>query len=69
MPKSTYIYLVTVEDKPVAAFTVKWEMEKWINDNPGNYRRYRMGDGLYKFGCTVHMDRPSKRPVEMDGGE
>jgi len=60
--RSTYIYLVTVEDKPVAAFTVKWEMEKWINDNPGKYRRYRMGDGLY-------MDRPSKRPVEMDGRE
>ncbi len=58
MARSSYIYLVTAGDKPVAAFTVKWEMEYWIMHNPGNYRRYRMRDG----------DKPAdKQPIEMKG--
>jgi hypothetical protein len=57
MARSTYIYLVTADDAPVAAFTVKWEMEWWIAHNPGTYKRFRMSDGTY-------TDR-EKRPVEM----
>ena len=57
MARSTYIYLLMENDEPVAAFTVKWEMERWINHHPGTYKRFRMGDGLY-------TDR-TKEPVEM----
>ncbi len=55
MARSAYIYLVTKEDHPVAAFTVKWEMESWIERNPDTYEKFRMGDGL----------AGAKSPVEM----
>ena len=63
--RSTYIYLLMDKadwDMPVAAFTVKWEMESWIINNPGTYVRLRMRDGLYP-------DRTGKQPVGMGGRE
>jgi hypothetical protein len=45
MARSSYIYLVTEMEKPVAAFTVKWEMEWWIIHHPGTYKQFRMRDG------------------------
>ena len=45
MARSSYIYLVTEMEKPVAAFTVKWEMEWWIIHHPGAYKQFRMRDG------------------------
>ena len=34
MARSSYIYLVRENNEPVAAFTVKHEMESWIGRNP-----------------------------------
>lgn len=56
MARSSYIYLVTDNSEPIAAFTVKWEMASWIRRHPGNYQRFRMADGLY----------PNKQPVAME---
>jgi hypothetical protein len=48
------------DDKPVAAFTVKWEMEAWIKGNHNcYYKRFRMKDGDYGY------SRADKLPVEM----
>ena len=58
MARSSYIYLVTEKDEPVAAFTVKWEMLSWIEHHPGDYEKWRMSDGLYG-------DRDDKFPVGM----
>jgi hypothetical protein len=55
MARSTYIYLVTSIGYPVAAFTVKREMEQWIRQHPSVYQKFRMGDGL----------SGKKEPVEM----
>ena len=60
MARSSTIYLVMEDDKPVAAFTVKWEMEAWIKGNHNcYYKRFRMKDGDYGY-C-----RADKLPVEM----
>ena len=59
MARSSYIYLVTEKDQPVAAFTVKWEMESWVDRHPGIYRRFRMSDGL---SGAIGV---GKSPVEM----
>jgi len=58
MARSAYIYLVTEDGEPVAAFTVKWEMEWWIERNPGEYRLFRMVDGRW-------AEPIAKRPVAM----
>ncbi len=52
MARSTYIYVVeryvdySGETYAVtAAFTVKHEMQTWLDRNPGDYRIWRMSDG------------------------
>lgn len=48
MARSTYIYLITENNTPFAAFTVKREMEDYLNSVGVPYRRlikiYRMKD-------------------------
>lgn len=34
--------------RPVAAFTVKHEMESWLERNHANYTIYRIGDGIHQ---------------------
>ena len=58
MARSTYIYLVTKDDAPVAAFTVKYEMEWWIANNTGTVKRWRMGDGKSGRKAPVEIDEP-----------
>lgn len=47
MARSNYIYLVTVSKMPVAAFTVKHELRKYINGREWRvpYVVFRMRDG------------------------
>ena len=59
MARSSYIYLIRKNGEPIAAFTVKHEMETWIRHNPGVYTLYRMADGTNP---TVPY---GKLPVEM----
>lgn len=47
MSRSTYIYLVMKDNTPVAAFTVKWEMQWWIERHPSTYTILRMRDGTH----------------------
>jgi hypothetical protein len=60
MARSSTIYLVMQHGIPIAAFTVKWEMNAWIKRNPGCcYRRFRMKDGDYGYSLE------DKSPVVM----
>ncbi len=55
MARATYIYLVTKDGEPIAAFTVKHEMESWIVRNPGTYNKFRMGDGGHGAKAPAEM--------------
>ena len=55
MARATYLYLVTQEGQPVAAFTVKHEMMTWLSLNPGEYQRWRMGDGVFGAKAPAEM--------------
>lgn len=48
MARSTYVYVLLDNEehgKPVAGFTVKWEMVLWITRHPGDYTIWRLCDG------------------------
>lgn len=55
MARSTYIYAVFRNGEPTSAFTVKHELATWLKRNPGEYRIFRIGDGV----------NPAKPPVEI----
>ena len=57
MARSTYIYVVTLHEELVSAFTVKHELATWLSRNKGDYRIWRIADGLYqKRGPTEMTD-------------
>jgi hypothetical protein len=58
MARSTYIYLVTKDGSPVAAFTVKHELATWLSRNQGDYVLYRIGDGLRQSKPPTIMEAP-----------
>ena len=35
MARSEYVYVVTQHGNPIAGFTVKYEMEGWLNERDG----------------------------------
>lgn len=58
MARSTYVYVVMDQDKPVSGFTVKHEMKTWLERYPGEYTIWRINDGL----GYANESRP---PVDM----
>lgn len=59
MARSSYIYIVmgAISRKPVASFTVKYELLTWLRTRRGlsTIRVFRTGDGISQ-----------DRPVELD---
>jgi hypothetical protein len=57
MARSTYIYLVTGPLRiPVAGFTVKHELQTWLERNPGEYELWRLSDGGSREPTTFEVD-------------
>jgi hypothetical protein len=52
MARSSYVYLVTLNTRPIAAFTVKHELESYLDKErprcPTNLRVARLRDGWWK---------------------
>jgi hypothetical protein len=48
MARSTYVYVIMDGSLPVAGFTVKHEMNTWLERNPGDYVIYRLSDGGHR---------------------
>lgn len=55
MARSTYVYIVISDDKPVAGFTVKHEMVTWLLNNQGKYTIYRLSDGGHSTSAEMHL--------------
>jgi hypothetical protein len=52
MARSSYVYVVMLDDKPVAGFTVKHEMKSWLEDQEDEFVIWRLKDGRKLFGET-----------------
>ena len=57
MARSTYVYVVISNDDglPKAGFTVKHEMNTWLERNQGDYTIWRLSDGLFQSRPPVNM--------------
>ena len=42
MARSSYVYVVTNNETPVAGFTVKWELKVWWDNNANKYGPLRV---------------------------
>lgn len=71
MARSSYIYLVQEADtlKPVATFTVKHELESWLDRNGRGFTITRMRDGnpvqhdWQKFPAITPLDPETLKPL------
>ncbi len=62
MARSTYIYVVTDQFGPVAAFTVKHELVTWLRslraDSAAHHRATRLPDGVHSYTTPTILDIP-----------
>lgn len=57
MARSTYVYIVMLDGKPVAGFTVKREMKQWLNRaEPADYDFWRCEDGVHQTNAPVLLE-------------
>lgn len=47
--RSSYIYIVTGNKEILAAFTVKYEMEDWLEDNEEFYKGLHKDFSVFRF--------------------
>jgi len=73
MARSSYIYLVRDLDKePLAGFTVKHELESWLDGHGRNVLVTRLKDGggrrqpWMKFDPLTQLDPVTLQPIDHD---
>lgn len=60
MARSSYIYIALDDALPVAAFTVKWELERWLSrqEDARFLDVFRMKDGEASEPIRVKYENP-----------